>query len=136
MHIMIEKKHFHLFTFFFLPGISFTDIDNSQDSRRREGNIFYSTLPLSPAHEHSDIHFQLYTWDDCHIFLIATLVLQTATRWYLPPYQITIWLIDDVLLIFVCLLDLILGFVTAISHEKPMDSNSHRLSSLYYKRTD
>ena len=37
------------------------------------------------------------------------------------------------MLIFVCLLvDLILGFVTAISYEKQVDSNSHRLSSLYY----
>ena len=43
---------------FFLSGFSFTDTDNSQDSRGRERTIFYSTLPLPPA----------------HIFLIATLV--------------------------------------------------------------
>ena len=62
---------------------------------------------------------------------------QTATRWDLPLYRITIWLIDDMMLIFVCLLvDLILGFVTAFWHEKPMDSNSHRLSSLYYNQTE
>ena len=36
------------------------------------------------------------------------------------------------MLIFVCLLvDLIFGFITAISHEKPVGSNSHRLSPLY-----
>ena len=29
---------------------------------------------------------------------------QTATRWDLPLYRITIWLIDDMMLIFVCLL--------------------------------
>ena len=40
----------------------------------REGTIFYSTLPLSPTHEHSDIYLQLYIWDDHHIFLIAPLV--------------------------------------------------------------
>ena len=34
----------------------------------------YSTLPLPPAHKHSDIYLQLWTWDDYHIFLIATLV--------------------------------------------------------------
>ena len=45
--------------FFFLSGFSFTNTDDSQDSRGREGTIFYSTLPLPPAHEHSDIYLQL-----------------------------------------------------------------------------
>ena len=60
--------------FFFLSGFFFRDTDNSQDSRGREGTIFYSTLPLPPAHEHSDIYLQLCMWDDYHIFLIAPLV--------------------------------------------------------------
>ena len=86
--------------FFFLSAFSFTDADDSQDSRGREGTFFHSTLPLPPAHEHSDIYLQLCMWDDYHVFLIATLVYQTATRWDLPPYRITIWLIDDVTLSF------------------------------------
>ena len=45
----------------FLLGFSLTDTNNSQDSRAREGTFFYSNLPLPPAHEHSDIHFQLCT---------------------------------------------------------------------------
>ena len=53
--IMVE-----FFFFFFLSGFSFTDTDNSQDSRGREGPS-YSTLPLPPAHEHSDIYLQLCT---------------------------------------------------------------------------
>ena len=36
--------------FFFLSGFSFTDTDNSQGSRGKERIIFYSTLPLLPAH--------------------------------------------------------------------------------------
>ena len=40
---------------FFLSRFSFSDTDNSQDSRRKEGTIFYSTLPLPLAYEHSDI---------------------------------------------------------------------------------
>ena len=60
--------------FFFLSGLSLTDTDNSQDSRGREGTIFYCTLPLQPAHEHSDIYLQLRMWDDYDIFLIAPLV--------------------------------------------------------------
>ena len=60
--------------FFFLPGFSFTDTDDSQDSRGSERTIFYSTVPLSRALEYSDICLQLCMWDDYHIFLIAPLV--------------------------------------------------------------
>ena len=81
--------------------------------------MFYSTLPLPAVHKHWDIYFQLCMWDHHHVFLIATLVFtrllldeiyhlielpfdwlvnscvyQTATRWDLPPYWITIWFID------------------------------------------
>ena len=67
------------------------------------------TLPLPPVHEHSDIYLQLCTWDDYHIFNRNACIYQTATRWDLPPYRVTVWLIDG----FVCLLvALILGFVT------------------------
>ena len=86
--------------FFFLSGFPFT-----------EGNwgdyFFHSTLSLPPA---SDIYLQPCMWDDYHIFLIAPLVF---TRLLLDEiYQKnTIWLIDDVMLVFVCLLDdLILVF--------------------------
>ena len=37
-----------LINFFFLPGYSFTDTDDSQNSGGREGTIFYSTLPSHP----------------------------------------------------------------------------------------
>ena len=56
---VIQKPHLMATCFFFLSGFSFTDTDNSQDSREREGTIFYFTLPLPPAHEHSDIYLQL-----------------------------------------------------------------------------
>ena len=79
------------------------DTDDSQDSREREGTIYYSTLPLPPTHKHSDIYFQLSIWDDYHIFFIFI-------NLFFPLYWITIWLID-VMLSFVSLLnDLILGF--------------------------
>ena len=104
------------FFFLFLSGFCFTDTDDSQDSRRRDGTIFYSTLPLPPAHEHSDIYLQLRMWDDYHIFLIAALVFtRLLLDEILPPYRITIWLIDDVQIVLVCLLDdLILGFCYSI----------------------
>ena len=89
---------FHFISLFFLSGFSFTDTDDSQDSRGREGTIFYSTLPLPPAHEHSEIYLQLCMWDDYHIFLMAPLVF---TRLLLDEiYHLNEllfdWLIDDV----------------------------------------
>ena len=63
-----------LVSFFCLSRFSFTNTDDSQDSRGREETIFYSTLPLPPAHEHSHIYLQISMWDDCHIFLVAPLV--------------------------------------------------------------
>ena len=64
---------FRVFTFFFLSGFSSTNTDDSQDSRGREGAIFYSTPPLPPAH--SDIYLQLCKWDEYHIFNRITLYL-------------------------------------------------------------
>ena len=45
--------------FFFSIRVFFHGHCNSQDSRGREGTIFSSTLPLPPAHKHSDIYLQL-----------------------------------------------------------------------------
>ena len=59
---------------FFSIRVFFTDTDDSQDNRGRKGTIFYSSLPLPPAHEHSGIYLQLCMGDDYHVFLIATLV--------------------------------------------------------------
>ena len=51
LNILAGNICFHIqYTIFFLSGFSFTDTDDLQDSRGREGTIFYSTLPLPPAH--------------------------------------------------------------------------------------
>ena len=59
---------------FFPSGFSFTDTDDSHDSKGSEGTIFYPNLPLPPSHKHSDIYLQLWIWDDYHMFLIVPLV--------------------------------------------------------------
>ena len=51
-----------------------------------------------------------------HSFNRIVCIYQNATRWVLPPYWITIWLIDDVMLVFPFLrddliLDLILNVI-------------------------
>ena len=94
-------------------------------------------------HFHPVTNIQTFTCNFAHEMAISYFLWQCL---YLPhcysmrvtqPYRITIWFIDDVMLVFVCLLfDLILGFVTGIWHEKPANSNSHSLSSLYSKRAD
>ena len=61
--------------FSLLSGFTFTNTDDSQDSRGREETIFPHSSTSTPAHVHSDIYLQLCTWDNCHIFLIALLVV-------------------------------------------------------------
>ena len=89
---------------FFLSRFSFTDTDDSQDSRGREGTIFiplYHFHPLTNRHLFATLHVRWLS----HIFNRTACIYQAATPWYLPPYRITIWLNDDVILVFVCLRD-------------------------------
>ena len=114
---VIELPHFFSFTvdmtvFFLLSRFFFTDSDDSQDSRGREENIFYSSLPLPPAHELSGIYLELCVWGGYHVFLISPLVF---TRLLLDGIyyliELPFWLIDNRMVISVCLLDdYLLGF--------------------------
>ena len=91
--------------FFFLLGFPFTDTDDLQDSREREETIFwfhFTTSIRSRTFRHlfATLHVRWLS----RIFNRNACVYQTATWWDLPPYRITIWLIDDLLLIFVLVL--------------------------------
>ena len=115
---------------FFLSGFSFTDTENSQDRRGREGSTFYSTVPLPPAYEHSDIYLQLCMWDDYHIFLIAMLVF---TRLLFNEICDLIKLLFDWLMmqcLFICVLDdLIVGFSyqSTLSHTNTFIRNIFKI---------
>ena len=99
------------FLFFFSIRVFFHKHWRLTGQQGKGGTIFYSALPLPPAPEHSDIYLQLCMWDDYHIFNRTACTYQTATRWDLQPYWITIWLIDYVTLVFVCLrVNLIVDF--------------------------
>ena len=131
----LENGHLEQATFFI--RVFFTDTNNSQDSRGREGTIFYSSLPLPPAHKHWDINLQLCMWDGYHVFLITTFVftrLLLDEIYHLTNYHLSDWLMVQCL--FVYLINWYYVFATAIWHWKLVDLNSHRLSPLYYKRTD
>ena len=100
---------------FSLSGFSFTGTDDSQDSRGREETIFYSTLPLPPAHEHWDIYLQFCMWDDYHVFLIASLCLlgcYSMRFTTLSNYHLIDWLMMQCL--YVYLMNWFKVLVTAI----------------------
>ena len=111
-----------LFTYIWsLSRISFTETDNSQDSRWKEGTIFYSTLPFPPAHEHWDIYFAtLHVRWLSRMFNRNACVYQRATQWALPSYLIAIWLIDWLIMqcVFVYMMIWFKVFVIAIWHRK------------------
>ena len=72
-----------------------------------------------------------------HIFNRNACVYQTANRWDLPPYRITIWLID-----WWCNVCLFTWWIDSrfllqqFWHWKSVDLNLHWLSPLYYQQTN
>ena len=76
--------------FIFLSGFSFIDTDDSQYSRGRKGTIFYSSRPRTLRHLFAFLHVRWLS----RIFNRNACVYQIATRWDLPPYRITIWVLD------------------------------------------
>ena len=78
--------------------------------------MFYSTLPLPPAHEHWDIYLQLCMWDDYHAFLIATCLPDCYLMKFttLSNYDLSYWLMIQCLLVY--LMNWYQVFFTAIWH--------------------
>ena len=78
--------------------------------------LFHSTTS-TPSWTFSYLFATLHVRWLSHIFNHNACIYQTGSQWNLPSYWITFWLINDVMLIFICLLiDMILDFVTAIIH--------------------
>ena len=99
--------------------------------------LFHST-PFTRSRTFRYLFATLHVRWLSHIFNCTASIYQTATWWDLPPYRITIWLIDDVALSF-CLFMWWFDssfIVTAIWDGKPVYLNSHQLSPWYYKGTD
>ena len=100
-----------LIFFFFSNRVFFHRDQRFTGQQGKTGSICYFTLPLPSTHKHWDIYFQLWMWDDYHVYSTATPVF---TRLLLDEIYYLIelpfgWLIDDAM--FVCLLnELILGF--------------------------
>ena len=102
----------HYKCFFFLSAFSLTNTDDAQDSRGREGTIFIPIYCLQSLTKIQTFICSFAFEMNITFFNRTACIYQAATRLDLPPYWITIWMIDDGILISVCLLDdLILGFL-------------------------
>ena len=70
-----------------------------QQEKGRDHLLFHSTTSTGSwtfRHLFATLHVRWLS----HIFNRTACIYQAATRWDLPPYRITIWLIDDVTLSF------------------------------------
>ena len=97
MHV---KLYFFSIRVFFHGHWQFT----GQQWKGGDHVLFYPTTFTSSGtfrHLFATLHVRWLS----HIFNCTACIYQTATRWDLPPSRITIWLINDVRLILVWLLD-------------------------------
>ena len=133
----LERKR----TFFFLSGFPFTDTDDSQDSKGREGTFWdlflfdstTSTRSRTFRHLFATLHVRWLSNIFNRPLLFTWLLLDEICHLIELPFD---WLMMWCWILFVYLMIWFSVFVTAICHGKPVDLNSHRLSPLYYKQTD
>ena len=124
--------------FFFLSGFSFTDTDNSQDSRGREGTILFhsttSTRSRTFRHLFATLHMRWLS----HTFSLHCLYLPdyyTMRFTTLSNYYLIGWWCDVDFCLFACWFYFTFCY-SYMTWEKLVDSNSCRISSLYYNQTD
>ena len=94
-HKIISHDTMTIYISFFYQG--FLSRTLTTHSRGREDTI----LPLPPAHEHSDNYLQLCTWDDYHIFLIASPVFTRLLCYSMRFTTVSNYYLIDVMLTFV-----------------------------------
>ena len=70
------------FFFFFLSGFSFTDTDNSQDSRGRQGTILFHSTTSTRSRTFRHLFATLHVRWLSHIFNRNACIYQTATEIY------------------------------------------------------
>ena len=93
-----------------------------------------STRSQTSRHLFATLHVRWLS----HIFNRNACIYQAATRWdftTLSNWHLIDWWCEVCFSLFTWWFDTKF-FVTAILYKKPVHSNSHRLSPLYYKQTD
>ena len=94
---------------FFLIVISLTDTNDSQDSRQRKVNHYFSCFPLPPAHEYafnlsrflpllfnqSICNYRTDSWWDLFSLEICILLgfssMQLSRSYWLSSFKVTLW---------------------------------------------
>ena len=126
------KKFFFLSGFFFHGHWKLT----GQQGKGENHLLFHSTTSTwSRTFRH--LFLTLHVRWLPHISYRTACTYQTATQWDLPPSRITIWLIDDVMLVFVCLLDDLIQKLTretggVISQRVIFQRNKHPVQMVKY----
>ena len=93
----------------------FHSTTSSRSQRLRHLFVLFHSTTFTHSQTFRHLFATLHVRWLSHVFNSNACFYQTAPRWVLPLYRITISLIDDVILFFVCLLDdLILGFLWII----------------------
>ena len=138
LHRYLSERHvFILSLIFFSIRVFFHGHWQLTGHQGKRGHhlLFHSTTSTR-SQTFRQLFVTLYVWWLSY-FNGTACIYQIATRWDLPPSRITTWLIDDVTIVFICLrVKWFSFFVNGIWDEKPVGSKSHRLSPLYYKRTN
>ena len=107
--MILKWTRFSQFTFFFLSGFSSQTLRFTGQQWKGGDHLFFHPTTSSRSRTLRHLFATLHLRWLSRIFNGNACVYQTATRWDLPPYRITIWVIDW--WCNVCLLDeLILGF--------------------------
>ena len=106
----IVRKGYDTFTIFLLTTVII--ISNNWTRQQGGDHLLFDSTTSTHSRTFRHIFATLHARWLTHIFFNRTAcIYQTATRWGLPLYRITIWLFDKVILISVCLLDdLLLDF--------------------------
>ena len=86
--------------FFFLSGFSSQTLTIHRTGEEGRGPSYIPLYHFHPLRTLTHLFATLHVRWLSRIFNRNVCVYQTATRWDLPPYRITIWLIDDVTLSF------------------------------------
>ena len=70
LRLLVDAMHFYFCSIrvFFYRHWRLTE------QQTKVGNHLHSSLRFPPAHEQSNIYFQLCMWDDYHVFLIVSLM--------------------------------------------------------------
>ena len=138
--ITLSSRNFKLFNFFFFfyQGFLSQTLATHKTAVERRGQFFPHSIKSTCSRIFKHLFETLHVRWLSHIFNRTACIYQTATRWDLQPfynYHLIDWWCEVSFYLFTWWFDT--WFLLQQSwYGKPVDSNSHGLSPLLYKRSD